>query len=258
MPKRILIADDEPTVVALAKQKLENEGYYVEVARNGKEAWEIILSVHLDLIVTDVIMPKMDGVDLYKEIKKNPLTANIPIVIITDNRIFKESFQTLGVEHFLPKPLDGEKLLHKVEYIFTCAELDRKNKQVLVLGSEAIVNEEMSKIMQSHGMVVGTSIDPIEFISNSLILAPRIVLVDILMKGDIQSAEIIKALSLFSRLRDMKIVVFTQFSPEDIGSMDGIEQLRVSKNMCMEAGAVQYVGRFTPATFWDMVSEYLV
>jgi two-component system, chemotaxis family, chemotaxis protein CheY len=258
MPKRILIADDEPTVVALAKQKLEKEGYYVEVARNGKEAWEIILSVHLDLIVTDVIMPKMDGVDLYKEIKKNPLTANIPIVIITDNRIFKESFQTLGVEHFLPKPLDGEKLLHKVEYIFTCAELDRKNRQALILGAEASVNEEMGKILQAHELIVGKGTDPIEFISNTLILAPRIVLVDMLVKGEIQSAEIIKSLSVYNRLRDTKIVVFTQFSPEDIGSMDGIEQLRMAKNACMEAGATQYIGRFTPATFWDMVREYFV
>lgn len=258
MSKRILIADDEPTVVALAKQKLEQEGYYVEIARNGEEAWKIILTGKLDLIVTDVIMPRMDGVDLYKEIKKNPSTSNIPIIIITDNRIFKESFQTLGVEHFLPKPLDGEKLLHKVEYIFTCAELDQKNKQVLVLGTDDVVNEEMGRILHAHDLIVGKSKDPIDFISNTLILAPRVVFIDMLVNGSIQSAEIIKALSFFNRLRDTKILVFTQFSPEDIGSMDGIEHLRVAKNTCMEAGASRYIGRFTPATFWDLVRDYCV
>lgn len=258
MTKRILIADDEPTVVALAKQKLEQDGYFVEVARDGKEAWEIICSMPIDLIVTDVIMPKMDGVDLYKEIKKNTAYANIPIVIITDNKIFKESFQALGVEHFLPKPLDGEKLLHKVEYIFTCADLDRKNKQVLVLGTDFGTINEMTRILQNNGMIVGKTLDPVDFVSNCLVLAPRVVFIDVLVRGDIESAEIIRALASFKRLRDTKIIVYTQFVPENMGSMDGIEQLRVAKNTCLEAGATQYIGRFTPATFWDMSREYCI
>jgi len=163
MPKRILIADDEATVVALARVKLEEQGYTVETARNGKEAWDIIKAKPLDLIVTDVIMPVMDGVDLYKEIKKNPQLANIPIVIITDSKIFRDSFQTLGVEHFLPKPLDSEKLLHKVDYVFTCVDLDRKNKQILILGANSEVNHDMTKILESNRLVVGKGTDAIEF-----------------------------------------------------------------------------------------------
>ncbi|MBF0331774.1 MAG: response regulator [Candidatus Omnitrophica bacterium] len=255
MAKRILIADDEPTVVALAKEKLEEQGYVVATARNGKEAWEIIQNAPVDLIVTDVIMPMMDGVDLYKEIKKTPRLAGIPIVIITDNRIFRESFQTLGVEHFLPKPLDATKLIHKVEYIFTCAELDVKNKQCLVLGASGEVNDEMVKILQAQSCVVGASTDPIEFISNCLILRPRVIFVDILIKGDIPSREVIEALKRFTRLGGMEILVFTQFAPEDIGSMQGIEELRQSKNDCLESGATKYIGRFTRMTFWDMVKD---
>jgi CheY-like chemotaxis protein len=255
MAKRILIADDEPTVVALAKEKLEGQGYVVATARNGKEAWDIIQNAPVDLIVTDVIMPMMDGVDLYKEIKKTPRLAGIPIVIITDNRIFRESFQTLGVEHFLPKPLDATKLIHKVEYIFTCAELEVKNKQCLVLGANPEVNQDMVKILQEQGCVVGASTDPIEFISNCLILKPKLILIDILIKGDIPSREVIKAVKAFSRLGAMDIFVFTQFAPEDIGSMQGIEELRQAKNDCVEAGASKYIGRFTRMTFWDMVKD---
>ena len=255
MPKKILIADDEPTVVALARQKLEEQGYEVKTARNGKEAWDIMQNGPVDLVVTDVVMPVMDGVDLYKEIKKDPRLADIPIVIITDNRIFRESFQTLGVEHFLPKPLDSEKLVHKVEYIFTCAELERKNKQALILGANPDVNKDMVRIFQEQGCIVGTSTDPIEFISNCLILLPRAVMIDVLVKGDVPSRDIIRALRCFTRLSSMDILVFTQFAPEDIGSMQGIEELRQAKNDCMEAGATKYIGRFTPATFWEMVKD---
>jgi CheY-like chemotaxis protein len=256
MPKKILIADDEPTVVALARQKLEQCGYVVETARNGRDAWHIIKTDAVDLIVLDVIMPIMDGVDVYKELKKDPKTAGIPIVIITDNRIFRESFQTLGVEHFLPKPLDPEKLIHKVDYVFTCAELDQKNKQVLVLGSNSDINNDMAGILESKGLVVGKSRDPIDFFSNCLILNPRVALIDVLMQGDIPSSDVIKGLRSFSRLRDMKVLVYTQFSPENVDNMEGIEQLREAKNRCLEAGAFKYIGRFTPATFWEIVGEF--
>ncbi len=258
MAKRILIADDEPTVVALARQKLQSQGYSVETARNGKEAWDIIQTTPIDLIVTDVVMPGMDGVDLYKEIKKTPRFSNIPIVIITDNRIFRESFQTLGVEHFLPKPLDAEKLIHKVEYIFMCAELDHKNKHALLLGANLAVNNDMAKILQDQGCVVGASTDPIEFMSNCLILTPRAVLIDVLVKGDVPSRDVIRALRCFTRLSGTDILVFTQFAPEDIGSMQGIEELREAKNDCMEAGATKYIGRFTPTTFWDITKDSFV
>ncbi|MBF0388184.1 MAG: response regulator [Candidatus Omnitrophica bacterium] len=258
MAKHILIADDEPTVVALAKQKLEEHGYLVETARNGKEAMKVIDAVSLDLIVLDVVMPVMDGVDVYKELKKIPRTANIPIVIMTDNRVFRESFQTLGVEHFLPKPLDADKLIHKVEYIFTCADLGGKNKQVLVLGSDLEISENIGKVLEAQSLIVGKSADPIDFMSTCLILAPKVVIIDVFLRGDVPSHEVVRAIHCFSRLRDTKILLFTRFSPSDVDSMEGIEQLKDSKDLCMEAGADKYVGRFSQLTFWDSVKDYLV
>jgi len=255
MVKKVLIADDEPTVVALARQKLEEQGYAVYVATNGKQAWDIIQETMMDLLVIDVIMPVMDGVDLYKEVKKVPRFAGIPIVIITDSRVFRESFQALGIEHFLPKPLDAGKLIHKVEYIFTCDDLNKKNKQTLVLGVDAIVTKEMTHILQGQGCVVGSGLDPIEFVSNCLILTPKVVFVDVLLKGDVPSRDVIRALRCFSRLNGMQIFIFTQFAPEDIGSIQGIEELRQAKNDCIDAGATKYIGRFTPMTFWDVVKE---
>jgi len=256
MSKRILIADDEPTVVALAKSRLEGHGYVVETARNGKEAWDVVRAKAIDLLVTDVVMPVMDGVDLYKEMKKDPRFAYIPIIIITDSRIFRESFQTLGVEHFLPKPLDPEKLLYKVETVIANQALGQKTNQALVLGSDPSVVLEMTKNLEEHQVIVGKSTDPIDFIHTCLILAPRVILIDVLVKSDVSAPELIRALKVFIRLSHARIVLFTQFSPEDIGNAEGVEQLRQAKNDCLNAGASTYIGRYTPATFWDSVKEF--
>ncbi|MBF0523395.1 MAG: response regulator [Candidatus Omnitrophica bacterium] len=257
MSKHILIADDEPTVVAMARQKLEEHGYVVETARNGKEAMRIIEVMQIDLIVLDVIMPEMDGVDVYKELKKDTRTAKIPIVIMTDNRIFRESFQTLGVEHFLPKPLDADKLINKVEYVFTCADLTGGvNKHVLVLSPDLEVNNDIAKLLEAHSLIVGKSTDPIDFISTCLILAPKVVIMDVILRGDIPAPEMIRAFRSFARLRNMKILVFTRFAPGDVDSMEGIEQLRLAKDDCLEAGANKYLGRFSAVTFWEMVKDF--
>ncbi|MBF0594390.1 MAG: response regulator [Candidatus Omnitrophica bacterium] len=258
MSKHILIADDEPTVVALAKQKLEEHGYVVETAVNGKEAMRIIEVMQIDLIILDVVMPVMDGVDVYKEVKKDSRTAKIPIVIMTDNRIFRESFQTLGVEHFLPKPLDADKLIHKVEYIFTCADLTGTNKHVLVLSPDLEINNDIGKLLEARSLIVGKSTDPIDFISTCLILSPKVIVIDLLLRGDIFTHELIRCLRSFSRLSKLKILIFTRFSPEDVDTMEGIEQLRESKDVCLEAGANKYIGRFASSTFWDMVKDFMV
>ncbi len=256
MPKRVLIADDEPTIVALAKNKLEERGYVVEIARNGQEAWDIIKTRDIDILITDVVMPVMDGVDLYKEIKKNPRVSDIPIVIITDNRIFRDSFQALGVEHFLPKPLDPEKLIYKVETVLAQVALGRKNNQVLILGSDEAMIGDMAKVLEEQQLIVGKSMDPIDFIHTCLILTPRVIMVDVLLKSDISPTEVIRAIKVFVRMRDARIVVFTKFASEDIGNAEGIEQLRQIKNECLDAGATRYIGRYTPATFWDSVKEF--
>ena len=256
MPKRILIADDEPTIVALAVAKLEERGYTVETARNGKEAWDIVKVRPPDILITDVVMPVMDGVDLYKEMKKDPQCAYIPIVVITDNRVFRESFRTLGVEHFLPKPIDVERLLYKVDAVLASVALGRRNNQTIILGSDNDMISDMARALEEQQMVVGKSMDPIDFIHTALVVTPRVILIDVLMKSDISAVEVIRALKVFVRLNEAKIVVFTKLAPEDMGNSESAEQLRQAKNDCLNAGAVRYIGRYTPATFWDSIQEF--
>jgi twitching motility two-component system response regulator PilH len=82
MPAVALVVDDSMLIRYTVCRSLEERGFVVESATNGVEAMQILERVRPDLIVTDMQMPKMSGSELITELKKNPSTANIPIIIV--------------------------------------------------------------------------------------------------------------------------------------------------------------------------------
>jgi CheY-like chemotaxis protein len=82
MPAVALVVDDSMLIRYTVCRFLEERGFAVESATNGVEALQILERVHPDLIVTDMQMPKMSGGELITELKKNPATAGIPIIIV--------------------------------------------------------------------------------------------------------------------------------------------------------------------------------
>jgi CheY-like chemotaxis protein len=110
--KRILIADDEETVRSLVKRLL-GKTYSVLEAENGEEAVKVAVNEKPDLILMDILMPKMDGLTACYAIKRNPATKAIPVVMLTAvdyelNR--KLSQDVMGAQDYITKPFDAETL----------------------------------------------------------------------------------------------------------------------------------------------------
>lgn len=84
MTKRILLVDDEPDVVTVMKFTLETHGFEVITAYDGQEGLEKAKFTFPDMIILDVLMPKMFGDDLAKALKEDPLTNNIPVLFLTN------------------------------------------------------------------------------------------------------------------------------------------------------------------------------
>jgi CheY-like chemotaxis protein len=78
---RVLIVDDEIQIAAMLREMLEWEHYEVRVARNGRDALESLASFHADLILSDVMMPVMDGVEFCRALAAHPAYRNIPIIL---------------------------------------------------------------------------------------------------------------------------------------------------------------------------------
>ncbi len=117
MPVRILVADDDPWILRMVASVLGKRGYEVEVASDGEDALEKAVARTPDLLITDVMMPKMDGWTLVKALRARPEMAFLPVVFLTglssdDDRI--RGFR-LGADDYMAKPFRFEELDLRVE-----------------------------------------------------------------------------------------------------------------------------------------------
>ncbi len=115
--KRILVVDDSITVREMERKLLENKGYYVDVAVNGIEAFNAIKMTQFDLVITDVDMPRMNGIDLVIQIKNHPQYQSIPVIIVSykDRQEDKIRGLEVGADYYLTKSsFDDDSLLNAV------------------------------------------------------------------------------------------------------------------------------------------------
>ena len=102
----ILVVDDEEVIVDLLRSILEREGYQVHCGRSGREAVEIAMRVHPDLILMDIVMPDLDGYGATELIKQNPTMHNVPVIFLTGRSAEEDggkAFAT-GATSFIRKP----------------------------------------------------------------------------------------------------------------------------------------------------------
>ena len=115
--KKILLVDDEAGLAELLRDLLEMEGYSVMIAHDGEEALDRLKEYTPDAIISDIKMPRMNGFEMFKNIKASPATASIPILFITGHRDLQvlEEARKLGVFGILEKPVDMEKIQRKLQ-----------------------------------------------------------------------------------------------------------------------------------------------
>ncbi len=127
---KVLIVDDLSTNVELLQVYLEEEGYNILTASNGKEAWEITQRELPDIILLDVMMPVMDGYEACRLIKSNTITENIPVVMVTSLNEVSSRIAGIeaGADDFLSKPFNIYELLARVRSLI---RIKKYNSQIL-------------------------------------------------------------------------------------------------------------------------------
>lgn len=123
MTNQVLVVDDDPLMHRLLKHHLERAGYQLLSATNGREALDIASREHPGLIVMDVMMPEVSGLDALRELKKADGTKTIPVIVITANPhaiVAKESGNAGGAV-FMTKPFSPAQLLNEIRKLLPVA-----------------------------------------------------------------------------------------------------------------------------------------
>ena len=120
--KKVLLVDDDPDFVDAVKSVVENGGYDVEVAYDGKEALEKVAQSKFDVIILDVMMPVMNGHEACQKLKADPATQDIPVILLTAvaSRVTSSSYTHRDVlesdaEDYIAKPVEPEVLLSRIK-----------------------------------------------------------------------------------------------------------------------------------------------
>jgi CheY-like chemotaxis protein len=115
-PRKILLVDDEAGFAELLRDLLEMDSYEVLVAHDGQEGLEKLEAFVPDVIISDIVMPRLSGFELFKRVKASPTMSTIPFLFITgfqDDRVLAEA-RKVGVFGILRKPVDIEQIENRL------------------------------------------------------------------------------------------------------------------------------------------------
>lgn len=151
MAKRILVVDDEPSIVTLVKFNLENSGFQVETASDGRQAVILAKMNEYDLIVLDIMLPELDGMDVLKELRK--AEVEIPVILLTakDEELDKILGLELGADDYITKPFSPRELVARVKAILrrstnTEKKLIDNNEEGMIIIGNLIIDKQKYEV----------------------------------------------------------------------------------------------------------------
>ncbi|MBQ7015768.1 MAG: response regulator transcription factor [Firmicutes bacterium] len=156
----ILVTDDDKNTRLLLKAVLESDGYTVYVAANGEEALTVMDQQHIDLVVLDIMMPKMDGYEFTKTLRE--AQNNLPILMVSAKQLpaDKKKGFLVGTDDYMTKPIDEEEMLLRIKALLRRAQIisDRKiNIGEVVLDYDSFTvsrNDEVQELPQKEFLLL--------------------------------------------------------------------------------------------------------
>ncbi len=196
----ILVVDDEQGIRSLLRQELTEAGYNIEEAANGKEALEKIRKVRPDLILLDVMMPEMNGFDVAAILKNDPLTMEIPIIILSIVQDKARGYR-IGVDRYLTKPIDTSLLFSEIGNLL---EQGKSKKKVMVVDEDSATMRTLADVLQAKGYQVVES-DGKELVEKAIATQPDIIILNSILSSN---QEIVKTLRFEKGLENVLFLIY--------------------------------------------------
>ncbi|WP_163654981.1 response regulator transcription factor [Listeria sp. PSOL-1] len=149
--EKILIVDDESSILTLLQFNIEKAGYEVITAEDGKKGYELALSEKPDLIVLDLMLPQMDGIEVTKKLRQEKIT--IPILMLTakDEELDKIIGLELGADDYLTKPFSPREVIARIKAILRRTEKQTNDTEIkLTIGDLTILPDSYEVFLQEE------------------------------------------------------------------------------------------------------------
>ncbi|MFN2449910.1 MAG: response regulator [Candidatus Baltobacteraceae bacterium] len=150
--KRILVVDDDRNLRKIIQTNLELAGYDVVTAANGKEALDVLDAMQPDLVVLDVMMPVMDGVETAKLIRRHPANTHVPIIMLTAKGEVEDKLAGFeaGVDDYITKPFGPQELLARVKAKIRRVEVDSSLSPLTRLPGNLAIEAELRRRIETQ------------------------------------------------------------------------------------------------------------
>lgn len=144
---RILVADDEPHIRRILRFLLEQEGFEVQIAADGEEAWKAVAGFQPDLVLLDVMMPRMDGFAVLDIIRAGFETARLPVILLTAKGEVSDRVRGLrgGANDYIVKPFEPDELLLRVSNLLETTRREREANPLTGLPGNRAIEREIER-----------------------------------------------------------------------------------------------------------------
>ncbi len=220
--KTILLIDDETDLQELVKITLKTQQYNVIIARNGIEGLEILKTTKPDLVILDLNMPKMGGLEFYQNICDRHDRPRYPVLILTARANMERLFKQFNIDGFMAKPFEIDDLLREVNIIIErrsngsvklLPSGNREIRKVCIVENDPEMLSQIGSTFLNAGYIVNpahSGTDGIERIANTM---PDVALVKLGLL-DIPGDMVILKLKYMAKTQDIKCILYTDKSAE--------------------------------------------
>jgi Response regulator containing CheY-like receiver, AAA-type ATPase, and DNA-binding domains len=221
--KTILIVDDEEDLREVLQYKFEAKGYNVVTAEDGVQGLEKLELIHPHLIILDMNMPRMDGIEFYKNICDVEIIPKYPVLVLTARANMEKLFRELDIDGFMAKPFDTDQLVAEAETIikkrYRTLTQEKEEaleevpgpKTVFVVEDDTDAFASISVCLLKAGYTVNTARTGTVAIEKIMFDPPDLVLVNLSLE-DIAGDLVIQRLLRFAKTMDKKYILYTKQS----------------------------------------------
>ena len=257
MKKKFLIIDDEKEVVNYLKRKLENKDFEPLIAHDGYQGLKIMAHQKVDAVITDSVMPEMDGYTFCKRLKELKDYSEIPILVCTAYASEEKEFRKLGIDDYIVKPFKFDYLFEVLNRVLNQVSHKIKFKKVLIQADQTAGIESAIQQIKEYGFRIDVESIP----ENTNVIEETIrhqsdIVVFNALDNEKEPEIVITSLKSYVEFKDLKIVLYADQNNLDGRGKNYEIYLEDLKERCRQAGADGWIGPLNRDSFLNLMFEY--